>query len=520
MPAISGRHRHIAVAGAGALLLTGLTATSAPTAFAAPLNPCVSSDNGKPQIHDISFTPTTVDVTEEPREVRVRVRATDKGGPGDPTGIEEALLRVRAPKGSPAFEETVVLTEAGGTFWEGTLSVPVGAAPGDWTVGGIKLRDGAGNYLDDPDDEGYDFLAPYDDVRLQMTSDPDTTPPSATSLRLAKKRVDNRRKSAKQRVRVGVEDDHAVAAVRVIAQGPRQQVEADLARRSDTRFAGALKFPKKFDGGKWKVTLIQVTDEVGHVRWIRRKQISDLGRRTFRVLAPRDRRAPKVKSAWVLPRSIDVRTDSQRVRVRAWVRDPGTGVREVSANVYDQWRLPMKRIRGNARKGLWQGSFRLDPCSAFESRSATIVARDLAGSYRYRDFDASRVRRPDNLPPRPTDITYRIDPGGPLKMGFNEIVNGISHTSVTVRRSNWPDPLGDPVAGTWACTGIDGEPTSCTTGRVTGATWTPQTPLEPGSYRVTINPDGVLDVTDLAGNPVNKDPEEPDNYFDMQVQAP
>ncbi|MGZ5418465.1 MAG: hypothetical protein ACXWDI_14955 [Nocardioides sp.] len=47
--------------------------------------------------------------------------------------------------------------------------------------------------------------------------------------------------------------------------------------------------------------------------------------------------------------------------------------------------------------------------------------------------------------------------------------------------------------------------TSCAEGRVRRANWHPAEPLEPGgSYRVQVNPEGVLDVTDLSGNPAGR----------------
>jgi len=81
-----------------------------------------------------------------------------------------------------------------------------------------------------------------------------------------------------------------------------------------------------------------------------------------------------------------------------------------------------------------------------------------------------------------------------------EPMNGISNASMPVHRK----PGDQPVTGSWTCATLGGSPTDCVTGSVRTATFAPETALGDGeSYSVQVNPEGNLDVTDLAGNPAH-----------------
>ena len=116
----------------------------------------------------------------------------------------------------------------------------------------------------------------------------------------------------------------------------------------------------------------------------------------------------------------------------------------------------------------------------------------------------------DIRPPYARTVTP--DTAGPLEpvtYTFNEDVTGISNTSAPViPGEGWDRFLPDdpPAAqpGNWSCLSSTGAVVDCGTGRVRTATWTPSQPLSPGQwYGANFNPEHVLDVTDLAGNPVD-----------------
>jgi len=131
-------------------------------------------------------------------------------------------------------------------------------------------------------------------------------------------------------------------------------------------------------------------------------------------------------------------------------------------------------------------------------RAATNEVDHLAGTL--------RVKGRDNEAP---GVSFREndnwwEPAGPIDVVFDEPVNGIADDSVTVRRYDHP-AIGAPIPGAWSCEDGAGAAADCLTGHVWSASWRPDSPLPPDShFLVELNPSGVLDVTDLAGNPFRR----------------
>jgi hypothetical protein len=62
---------------------------------AAPLNDCVSSDNGDPTLVSFHRHPAAVDVTDHSRRVFFSVRVGDTGGPGPAAGVRIVWVAFR-----------------------------------------------------------------------------------------------------------------------------------------------------------------------------------------------------------------------------------------------------------------------------------------------------------------------------------------------------------------------------------------------------------------------------------------
>ncbi len=93
-----------------------------------------------------------------------------------------------------------------------------------------------------------------------------------------------------------------------------------------------------------------------------------------------------------------------------------------------------------------------------------------------------------------------------MTIAFDEPVNGISDQSAIVQQADpGPDLGGPPLAGSWECFEKDGDTTSCSTGRVRAAAWTPEDPLTGPDAHVVLDPAGTLELTDLHGNPFRRD---------------
>jgi hypothetical protein len=201
---------------------------------------------------------------------------------------------------------------------------------------------------------------------------------------------------------------------------------------------------------------------------------------------------------------VDVRTDRKSVRIRVRLTDRLSGVRAVTAGISGK-SVKLRRTSGTARRGTWTGRLRLGPCTKnVRSSIVTVRSYDRRWNEMFELTHRLKVRARDNTTPRVSEHSTHIPSSGPLTLVFNEPVRGISSDSITVRNHPYPD-LGSVVDGSWSCARGDGERTSCLTGRVRSAAWTPLVPLHArATYLVELNPEGVLDVMDLAGNPFRR----------------
>jgi hypothetical protein len=102
--------------------------------------------------------------------------------------------------------------------------------------------------------------------------------------------------------------------------------------------------------------------------------------------------------------------------------------------------------------------------------------------------------------------TYLVPLAGPLVVEFTEDVVGIDSSSAIVhagtfnRHSYHYAPTIEP--GAWSCTDPNGATVDCVVGPVRTAQFHPSSPLVAGvDQTVVFNPEHVLAVTDLSGNP-------------------
>ena len=104
-----------------------------------------------------------------------------------------------------------------------------------------------------------------------------------------------------------------------------------------------------------------------------------------------------------------------------------------------------------------------------------------------------------------TGDTEQVRRAGPVIVKFNEDVTGLTpdrprsaraSTAASRRRTT---PL---LAGTWSCATAAGAAVDCAAGPVRTATFVPAVAMTAGlRHWVVINPEHVLGVTDLPGNP-------------------
>lgn len=491
---------------AGLLASTGLVVLGTGTpAVAAALNDCAATDNGSPRVDDITFTPSHVDVTDGPAQVRLDVRMHDTGGPGGPTGIRSAHVSIATPR--PLGYQDVDLEHASGDRWTAQLTVPRRTAPGQWEVSQMWVADGAFNGLR-PNSPISSSGAPFG-AQLTVDSPTDEADPTFSDLDLQPRRLDTRRHAENVHVTVAAEDNGSgVAQVQVYAHrrhGPT--VGADLQPDPHGTWSGDLRIPRWRADGTWRVDRIVVRDRADNRRFFRLRDISALDDPVFHVRSLHDAKSPRLRGLHVSPRRVDVRERARKVTFTAHLVDRGSGVAEARVLSW-AGSVDLHRIRGSRTHGTWRGSVRVGPCDRVHGSRVAVHVSDRAGNLAQPSRAVRAPRHRDlTTPPVRAEQQRGLDPRGPFVLQFEHPVSGIDVDDAAVSRRGTAatDQAAPVVPGAWSCADASGRVSDCVTGEVTRAEWRPQEPLDPGGdYTVVLNPEHRLGVTDQLGNPYDR----------------
>lgn len=494
-----GPGRRLTAAACAAALVPGL-ALAAPSSAddsweRAPLNDCHVNDNGDPAISSLKFSTKTIDVRKKSKTLVATAKLSDTGGPGKASGISSAQLTLYSTDGGYLWGS---FRKKSGS-WVARIPIPKGQKPGDYQAS-VYVGDRASN----------DLYRPYEDLvgfdrSLTVRSVHDTSRPALKRLNFASTKVNTKKKAKKVRISAVVGDKGSgVSNVTVQLMHKDRSLYAFLTRKKGM-YVGTLQVPKWMGVGTYKATAT-VYDHVGNYRQYSYKALGPVkGDRKMRIVSRKDSSRPVIgKPSHV--KSVDVRTKSKRVTVTVRLKDKGSGVHYAYAYLdgggYSG--AALKRVKGTPRNGVWKGSMRIDECASTPGRfDLQVSAADAAGNHRAREATKLRVRASD----RGTPWAEVEDPSaaGPVVLSFDEDVNGLTTTTAVIRQNTFDGTTPPPVAGTWACETASGGPTSCQTGAVRTAKFTPATPFEMyGYYEVTLNPEHQLGLTDLAGNPFRR----------------
>lgn len=164
--------RSLAITSSAAMLV-GLTAAGA---AAAPTAPLASEDTDAPNLVSFEVDPTEYNLDEGEAVIKVTAKITDATGvdrtteDGDPI---DPVLFAQSTSSSHRSDnialDLVAGTATDGTY-EGTLTIPVGSAAGDWQINLVSLGDTLGNEVAAADKENVGaFSLRYNEV-IELTS--------------------------------------------------------------------------------------------------------------------------------------------------------------------------------------------------------------------------------------------------------------------------------------------------------------------------------------------------------------
>lgn len=497
--------------------LSGLSAAAVAAlslALAGPASPaqaagtasCRSADNGDPVLTSVELASDAAFVTTGSQGVLVTVRAHDTGGPGPASGLRSGQVTLVAPAGDGRV--TAPLVTYAGTL-VGSLLIPQGSVPGAWELGEVSLVDRAGNARSYTSAE---LTALSLDRALSVTSSADDIAPELTALSVSAGQVDTRERVRTLRVAAEASDaGSGVATLSVRASDGRHQAYA-LLTASRGRYEGRMTIPRWQGSATWRINRVTVTDRAGNEATLGRGDLEDAGLdRSFEVVSSIDASAPRVGAVTASASTVDVRAAGASVAFRLEAADAVAGVDAVVVRLVGPRGATefgyLERVAGTAERGTWRGKARFGVCGVRSGAWSVFVdAYDGAGNRATSRAGTLRVVAGDRIAPG-YRLAADVGASGRLDLGlrFTEPVTGLDAESATVSRSVGSGPA-RRLPGGWSCRDRAGAETSCVDGAVSEARYVAEGGLDAvGDYQVTLNPEGSLGATDLAGNPFHRD---------------
>jgi hypothetical protein len=447
----------------------------------------------------------------------VTVTAVDTGGPGPATGIRSVYVSLAADvSGSGGVSERLIQVAPG--TWQTRVRLVRGTGVHGTLRPLVSFQDGSGgpgSYLTADQLAGQGFAA---SVTVRHPGPLDVVPPRLMSLRLSTRSVDSRAADRQVVVRARWRDElSGVGGVLVQTEVGRTWLRRVPGPATAGSWRGAITVGR-WVGDQTAHLYVKAFDRAGARRVYGRKALRAAGfPSAFEVRARSDQRAPVVTTEAVLPAAVDLHAGDVAVPVRLHVRDAGSGAATVSAYFTTRGgsqrggpATALRRVAGTAHDGWWEGTVRLTHCQAFSDHwMLGARATDVRGGIRQPAF-ADRV-----IEVQGTDHTVELPIVGspvswtdPARLGltFAEDMVGITATSAPLWRTDFrPVYRRVPVSGTWSCADAAGGVVDCVAGPVRTAVVTLADPHLPTStYSTVLGPEHLLDVRDLAGNPVRR----------------
>lgn len=488
----------------------GVTSGGAHVRSLVDLSDCYSADNGRPSLSSLSVSPEVLDVRRTDGQVTVRATASDTGGPGDPTGIVYFRVRLDSPKVDEYLYLNLHPDEAGG--WSGAVTIERGWTSGTWTVTWVKVSDAAKPWGNSREYVGAELIGLATTQQVTVVSATDGKAPTLTDFQVSGTSLNTRRSAKSVAIRAGLRDaDSGVRAVWVSAEHTRRNryiaTQLKLIAGGTRRgiWSGELPIRQWNVDGSWAIA-VTARDRSGERRSWGSGRLRRLGfPATLQVVSGRDDGRPAASAFTIEPKSVDLRTNDQRVTVRLRAIDAQAGVGKVRVEMNSPSgrrvvsNISLHRVTGSARDGVWEAAVPLQRCrSEAGIWTASVQIADRVGhdrTYSAPPLIKLAMEAHDHLEPG-MQFSGRQPLAGPFVMTFNEDVQGITPATVPVRRQG-----STLVAGGWDCVDASQAATDCATGAVRTARFVPAEPFRQVFYSVEVNPEHTLGVTDLAGNP-------------------
>ncbi len=346
------------------------------------------------------FDPKTVDTSTSSQEITFTARLTD-----DLSGFSQGYFRFQSPSKIQdigawfsSYERTSG-NELDGTY-ERKITLPQYSEPGTWRLSSVELRDNVGNwkYI-----SGVEVEALGIPTEFEVESVGDTTPPTIASFDFNPKAVDTSTSSQEITVTARLTDDLSGFSQGYFRFQSRSKIQdigawfSSYERTSGNELDGTyerkITLPQYSEPGTWRLSSIELRDNVGNWKYISGVEVEALGIPTeFEVESVGDTTPPTIASFDFNPKAVDTSTSSQEITVTARLTDDLSGFSQgyfrfqSPSKVQDigAWFSTYERTSGNEIDGTYERKINVPQYSESGTwRLSSIELRDDVGNWKY-----------------------------------------------------------------------------------------------------------------------------------------
>ena len=491
---------------------TNAAACPSPTTPPPPTPPPASTP-GIPELTSLGRTPSSINVTNRSKSVSFTVRAKDVTN--DITGVLVTLQSPLAHGHQRTSQAALRLTSgtAKNGVWRGSAVIPRWTNSGTWTISRVLLHEASYSYgggREDPDfgvatytPRGGAHQLPFKKgwpKTFKVTSEPDATAPTITSVTLSSSSVDTS-KVAKTILVTATATD-ALSGIRSIvvrgfAPGHSAYTSVGtLIRTSGSArkgtYKGSIVVPAWVGDGRHAWSLdVSARDRIGNVWWHYPLHAADLTWR-FSVTSRTDKTRPALLGLSFDPSSVDASQGDAQMVVTVEASDLVSGVADVGVSVQGPSFGGSAVSQTSTREpgGAWKVTLAIPRCSEPGTWSVWYVGiTDVAGngmSYYTNQLEAMHVpatfsvKALDVAPPF-GHVPLKVPHAGPVTVTFSEptlwagSVNPFTVTDLSSYTA---------VTGVWTCRDVNGATVGCNAdgADVTTASFQPTNPFVVDRY--------------------------------------
>jgi hypothetical protein len=324
-----------------------------------------TEDNEPPVLAGLTFSSRLVNVSASSQTVTVTAHITD-----NLSGVTSASIDFRPPSGKPTIGR-VPLTKVSGTAldgnYEATVTFPRYAPAGVWKIATINMADNVGNEasLSTLRVEAKGLPAT---VRVEDLTE-DIQAPGLSELKISPASVNVTASAQSVAVTAGITDNlSGVAGASVSFTSPSGKqftALASLSKVSGTETSGTweatVSFPQFIQSGTWKVSTLNLTDNVGNEARLSAAQLEAKALpATVAVTSTEDTEAPALAGFAISPSTVNTTTGSQTATATAEITDNlsgfahGTIVFESPNGKQSTATASFSRVSGSATSGSYE----------------------------------------------------------------------------------------------------------------------------------------------------------------------